>query len=238
MTKSFFYQIQSHFMKPSILLFTFSTLISQGAVIWAPAPNAMASAAWDEWLYAAASGTLGSGSQGPAQSVTGSLLGSSEFTTTVTAAYTFPGGLGTNPDTYYLHTGGAQWTGTASLLGSVSHIRVSYSLLGFGGAAAEDFGPGAMIAGATQIGGGSYASNDGLIEGRVFFRDFELAMPASRIEVTFGDAVDVNFMGSFRSVDGIQLEFFNAVPIPEPSSLLLSAMASLALLGRRRRKVS
>jgi len=224
-------------MKTISQLLVMSTLSTQAAVVWQAAPNAVASASWDVWSYAPPVGQTGSGSQGPAQETGGSLITTSDLETSVIDAYEFPGGLGTNPDTYYFHTGGAEWTGSLSLSEGVSHVRVSYSLLGFGGAPPEDFPVTPNITGANSLGRGHYASDDGLILGTVFYQDFALAAPQTEIETTFGDIVFPGYPGSFRSVDGVRMEVFQAAPIPEPSAGVL-ALLGAAMLRRRRNRLS
>lgn len=221
-------------MKTISQILVLSTLSSPATVVWQPTPNALASASWDTWSYSAPSGVTGSGSQGAAQASDGSVITSSDLETNVIDAYEFPGGLGSNPDTYYFHTGGAVWTGSLSLSQEVSFVRVSYSLLGFGGTPPEDYPLTPNIPGATPLGGGQYPSDDGLILGSVFYQDLALAGPQTEIETTFGDVVFPGYPGSFRSVDGVQLEVFETAPIPEPSSSLL-ALLGVALIGHRRR---
>lgn len=226
-------------MKLVIPILLFSALSSQATVIWQPAPNAVSSASWDVWSFAPpidpvnGSG-LASGSQGAAQQTTGSLVTSSDVVTNVIDSYGFPGGLGSNPDTYYFHTGGATWDASVGLSQNVSHVRVSYSLLGFGGSPASDYALTPIIPGATPLGGGTYSTDDGLILGTVFYQDFELAAPQSSVQTTFGDIVFPGFPGSFRSVDGVQVEVFNATPIPEPSSSLFLLASGLFFLRRRK----
>lgn len=169
-----------------------------------------------------------------AQSTTGELITSSSLVTNVIDAYEFPGGLGSNPDTYYFHTGGATWTGLLQLSGSVSHVRVSYSLLGFGGAPPDSYPEGPSIVGATVINTDFYGTSHDGIEGTVFVTDLELNTAATEFETSFGDVIFQGFPGSFRSVDGVQLEVFNAVPIPEPSSVGLVFMGALLNFKRRR----
>ena len=221
-------------MKHPIHLLILSMISSPGAVVWQPAPSALSSASWDTWTYAPPLTEIGSGSHGAAQDVTGPLVGTSDVITNVIDAYEFPGGLGSNPDTYYFHTGGATWTGTLGLSQEVTFVRVSYSLLGFGGSPAENFPMTPVIPGATSIGNGQYGSDDGLILGTVFFQDFELSGPQNSVEATFGDIVFPGFPGSFRSVDGIRIEVFDAVPLPEPSSGLFLVASGLFCWRRRR----
>jgi hypothetical protein len=221
-------------MKQAFQVFLLSSISSQAAVVWQPAPNAVSSAAWDVWTYAPPLTQIGSGSQGPAQQTTGPFVVTSDVVTNVINSYEFPGGLGTNPDTYYFHTGGATWTGSVDLSGDVTHVRVSYSLLGFGGAPAEDFPMTPMIPGSMALGSGQYSSDDGTILGTVFYHDFALSGPQNLIETTFGDVVFPGFPGSFRSVDGIQIEVFDATPIPEPSANLFLLAGVLYSIRRRR----
>lgn len=56
----------------------------------------------------------------------------------------------------------------------------------------------------------------------------------SSVQTTFGDIVFPGFPGSFRSVDGVQVEVFNATPIPEPSSSLFLLASGLFFLRRRK----
>jgi len=221
-------------MKNSIKVILCSTLTCQASVIWQPAPNALASASWDEWSYAPQLGQTGAGRQGAAQETAGSLITASDLETTVIDSYEFPGGLGANPDTYYFHTGGGTWTGLLELSEAVTHVRVSYSLLDFGGSPADEYPLVPGIAGATLVGEGSYPTSDGLLLGTVFFKDLALAAPQSSFETTFGDLVFPGYPGSFRSVDGVQLEVFNAAPIPEPSGLFL-VMMSAGMVWQRRK---
>lgn len=221
-------------IKNTIPLLLVSPAISQAATTWQSSPNAVATASWDTWSFAPPVGETGSGSQGSAQASSGTLITSSDLTTEVIAAYEFPGGLGTNPDTYYFHTGAGTWTANLLLSEAASHVRVSYSLLGFGGAPPEAFFAEPFIAGASIIGSGFYSSSNEGIEGTVFFSNLELGSPATEIETTFGDRLFPGFPGSFRSVDGVKIEFFNGAPIPEPSSATF-CLASFLLLRRRRR---
>lgn len=221
-------------MKNITSLFFVSTLFTPASVVWQPAPNALGSASWDTWSYSPTPDETGSGSQGAAQTTTGVLMTGSDLQTEVIDAYEFPGGLGTNPDTYYFHTGGGSWTGSVQLSEAVTHVRVSYSLLDFGGGAADPYPAAPAIAGATSLGSGQYTTDDGLILGTVFYEDFALAGPQTEIETTFGDVLFPGYPGSFRSVDGVQMEVFEAAPIPEPTSGAL-ALIGLTLLGRRRR---
>ena len=162
-------------------------------------------------------------------------ISDSELTTRVSQAYTSPpGGLLGNPDTYYIHDGGLTWTANVSLRSTVDYVRVSYSLFagGMGGPAA--FGMAPSVVGATLINTGSYLSGNNT----VFYSDLQLTSGASQISAEFGDLVFPNFPGSFRSLDAVQVEVFDAPPIsliPEPSSLVLLAGGMLALAGRRKR---
>jgi len=221
-------------MKTITSLLFATTIVTPAAVVWQPAPNALASASWDTWSYSPTPGATGSGSQGGAQTTSGTLITGSDLQTAVTDSYEFPGGLGTNPDTYYFHTGGGSWTGSLQLAEPVTHVRVSYSLLDFGGGAADPYSAAPAIDGAMSLGGGQYATDDGLLLGTVFFEDFALDGPQTEIETTFGDVIFPGYPGSFRSVDGVQVEVFESAPIPEPASGIL-ALAGLVFLARRRR---
>jgi len=217
-------------MKTTLTILFISFSSAHGATIWQAADNTLASAAWDSFSYSSA--TAGErGSQGSAQNLIGTLISSSDLSTEILQSYdTPPGGLLGNPDTYYFHNGGAQWTVDTTLSSNISHVRVSYSLLGFGGGAPSAFGQAPEISGATVINSGSYttASNT------VFFTDLELATSTNQVSAQFGDVVFPMFPGSFRSIDGVQIELFDAVPIPEPSTFLLFALGFSALLRRKR----
>lgn len=217
-------------MKKTISLFALSAFSLQGATVWQPANNALAGASWD--IFSFSSPTAGdSGTQGPAQATTGALLTSSELTTEMLAGYdTPPGGFLGNPDTFYLHNGGAQWTINANTSSDVTFVRVSYSLVGFGGGAPEAFPQTPEIAGGNVINSGSYAT----ASNTVFFTDIELSGPTSQITSQFGDTLFPGYPGSFRSIDGVQLEVFDALPVPEPSALMLTVLGSLGLIRRRR----
>lgn len=221
-------------MKITSLFLLLATMPSQAAVVWQPAPNVLASASWDNWSYAPPTGQIGTGSQGSAQEISGALITSSDLETAVMDSYEFPGGLGFNPDTYYFHTGGGSWRASLELAESVTYVRVSYSLLGFGGSPAEDFPVIPRIEGATSLGGGRYATDDGLILGNIYYHDFVLGSPQNVVETTFGDDIFPGFEGSFRSVDGVQLEVFRSAPIPEPSTGLL-ALIGIGMVWLRRR---
>lgn len=216
-------------MKNTISILALSILPSVGATVWQPAQNALASASWDIFTFESA--TVGdSGSHGSAQAETGSLITTSDLSSETIAAYDQPpGGFLGNPDTYYFHNGGATWTATAGLEAGVSYVRVSYSLLGFDGGAAEAYANGPDIVDATLINSGTYATENS----QVFFSDFAVTGSPSTVTTAFGDTP---IGQSFRSIDAVQLEVFNTVPVPvpEPSSALLSGLASLALLRRRR----
>lgn len=213
--------------KTTFLITTLFVLPASATTVWRPATNATANAAWDSFTFA--SEIVGeSGSQGIAQA--GSGFTASDLVTTILDDYTFPGGLGSNPDTYYIHTGGFSWEASATLNDPATYVRVSYSLLGFGGAAPNPFAQIPTMADATVINSGSYATTTNT----VFFTDLALASATTDITATFGDVVFPNFPGSFRSIDSVQLEAFDAVPIPEPGSVLLSSLSLLSLLKRRR----
>ena len=214
-------------MKITIQLVALSIIPTFGSTVWRPAGNALASASWDTFSFESALPGE-SGSHGLAQAMTGELVTTSDLTSETISAYDKPpGGFNSNPDTYYFHNGGATWTATVGLSSEVSHVRVSYALLGFGGSAPEAYSTASDIAGATLINSGSYTT----ATTQVFVSDFQLEVTASNVTTTFG----VTAIGqSFRSIDSVQLEFFNAAPIPEPSAFLLSSLASLALLRRRR----
>lgn len=222
-------------MKNIIQLVILTSVSAQAATVWQPSPNALASASWDTWSYSAGSGETGTGSQGAAQSTSGELVTTSNLTTTIIDAYDFPGGLGSNPDTYYLHNGGATWTGSLQLAEAASYVRVSYSLLGGRGGAPNAYATGPSIDGATVVNTASYGtSNDG-IEGIVFVTDLQLDVQSIEIEASFGDAIFPGFPGSFRSVDGVQLEVFSSAPVPEPNSTALALLGALVIFRRKRK---
>ena len=222
-------------MKKIIQLAILTSVSAQAATVWQTAPNSLASASWDTWEYATGPEQTGSGSQGPAQSTSGALVTTSNLTTNVTDAYSFIGGLGSNPDTYYFHDGGATWAGSLELAEAASYIRVSYSLLGGRGGAPSPYSVGPSIEGATVINAGSYGtSNDG-IEGVVFFTDLQLSASATKIEASFGDTIFPGFPGSFKSVDGVQLEVFSSAPVPEPNSTALALLGALVIFRRKRK---
>ena len=214
-------------MKTVTQFILLSILPTYGTTVWQSADNSLASASWDTFTFE--SPVVGeSGSHGVAQAGFGELVTSSDLTSETIAAYDKPpGGFNFNPDTYYFHNGGATWTATAGLSSGVSYVRVSYALLGFGGSAPEAYAVGPEIAGATLINSGSYGTETT----QVFFSDFELESSATDVIATFGDTPVGQ---SFRSIDSVQLEFFNTAPIPEPSAFSLLGLASLALLKRRR----
>ena len=218
-------------MKKTISILVLTSAHSFGATVWSPALNSQASAAWDTFAFASA--TAGdSGSQGAAQTISGALISGSELATEITQSYDSPpGGFLGNPDTYYLHNGAANWTASLSLLSPVTHVRVSYSLLGFGGGAPDAYGQTPVIDDAVLINSGRYdtATNT------VYFYDLALDIPSSAFATNFGDTLFPGFPGSFRSIDGVQLEVFDSVPIPEPSSMLFTSLALIPLLRRQRR---
>ena len=201
------------------------------ATTWQPASNAVASASWDTFSFS--SPTAGdSGSHGAAQASTGTLIITSDLSTMITDSYDAPpGGFLGNPDTYYIHNGGFTWTADVSLNQAAGYARVSYALFagGMGGPAA--FGVAPAIAGATEINAGSYAAGNNT----VFFVDLELPANITSVSASFGDLVFPNFPGSFRSIDSVQVELFDAVPVPEPSLGFLFLVGSLAGFARRRR---
>ena len=150
-------------MKKIIQLAILTSVSAQAATVWQTAPNALASASWDTWEYATGPEQTGSGSQGAAQSTSGAIITSSNLTTNVTDAYSFIGGLGSNPDTFYFHDGGATWNGSLELAEEVSYVRVSYSLLGGRGGPPSAYSVGPSVEGATVINAGSYGtSKDGI----------------------------------------------------------------------------
>ena len=156
------------------------------------------------------------------------------MTRNVTDAYSFIGGLGSNPDTYYFHDGGANWTGSLELAEAASYVRVSYSLLGGRGGPPSPYSVGPSVEGATVINAGSYGTSKDGIEGVVFFTDLQLGASATKIEASFGDAIFPGFPGSFKSVDGVQICVFNSEPVPEPTSTALALLGALFVLRRKR----
>ncbi|MGC6459415.1 MAG: hypothetical protein ACON4R_13725 [Akkermansiaceae bacterium] len=220
-------------MKKTIALLALPLLSAQGATTWLPADNALSSISWDVFTFS--SPVAGdSGTHGGPQANSGGLITSGTLSTEILAPYDVPpGGFLGNPDTYYFHNGGAQWTVTADTSNEVSFVRVSYALLGFGGGAPDAFDQTPEIAGATLIDSGSYPTSSST----VFWADLELDAPANQVSAQFGDIVPPGFFpGSFRSVDAVQVEVFNNTPasVPEPTAPLLSALAGLFLLRRRR----
>ena len=221
-------------MKKIIQLAILTSVSAQAATVWQTAPNALASASWDTWEYATGPEQTGSGSQGSAQSTSGAIITSSDLTTNVTDAYSFIGGLGSNPDTFYFHDGGATWNGSLELAEEASYVRVSYSLLGGRGGPPSAYSVGPSVEGATVINAGSYGTSKDGIEGVVFFTDLQLGASATKIDASFGDAIFPGFPGSFRSVDGVQICVFNSEPVPEPTSMALALLsASFVLRGKR-----
>jgi len=215
-------------MKTIVKILSLSAITSQAATVFRPADNALASVSWDTFTFE--SPTAGdSGSHGPSQVGTGTLITSSDLSSETIASYDKPpGGFNFNPDTYYFHNGGGAWTATADLVSNATHVRVSYGLLGFGGSAPEAYAVAPGIAGATLINSGSYET----VTSQVFFSDFELAAASTKIVTTFGDSA----LGqSFRSIDAVQLEVFDTLPIPEPSSAVLAGLAGFVLLSGRRK---
>lgn len=205
---------------------------AQGATTFATDTTALAGAEWDTWTSSSATPTTLS--QGAANSTFGSLITSSETTTIITQGYDSPpGGFLGNPDTYYFHNGAATWTSNLLLSSSVSFVRVSYSLVGFGGAPPEGYAQSPEITGATVLRNGSYNAD----RTPAFYTDFALASPSDDISASFGDVVTPGFFpGSFRSIDAIQLEVFDVAPaaIPEPSTGILALLGGLLLTRRRR----
>ena len=214
--------------KPTILL-SLVTVAAPAATVWSPAPNAVASASWDTFTFS--SPTPATGSQGSPQATTGGIVdtGSSVLNTTVFGNFAPPAGLYSGGDRYYLHGGGATWQPDFVLTGTVSFVRVSYSLAQAGGA----YGIPPVISGATPVGSNSYPAPDGGGQ-NIFYHDFELSGPSSSISVNaFGDAPP-GF--SFRSFDALLIEGFNStpVPVPEPSSSILGLLG-VAMAFRRKR---
>lgn len=218
-------------MKNSIKILALSLVPACGATLWHPADNALASASWDEFAFASPNAG-DSGSQGSAQIVLGTIIRGSELTTKIIDSYNpFIGGFGGNPDTYYFHDGAATWTTSLDLSAAVSHVRVSYSLLGFGEDGPEVYPMVPGIKGAAVVGRGSYSSG----EGTVFYTDLELAEKGPTIDASFGDVHFPGYPGSFRSVDGVQVEVFESAPVPEPSVVSLAGTLLVGLLISRRR---
>jgi len=219
-------------MKTTTTILGLTLTQSFGATIWESSDNALDSASWD--IFSFSSPTAGdSGSHGASQVPGGGLITTSDLSTEITQSYTTPpGGFLGNPDTYYFHDGAATWTGSLDLLSGVSHVRVSIALLGFGGGAPDPYGQSPTISGATLIDDGTYdtATNT------VYYYDLALGASSTSIATTFGDSLFPGFPGSFRSVDSVQMEVFNATPapVPEPSAPLLASVASLFLLRRKR----
>ncbi|YCM45842.1 PEP-CTERM sorting domain-containing protein [Verrucomicrobiaceae bacterium 227] len=214
-------------MKRTTAILILSAVSSHGVTVFSSADNALASASWDTFTFE--SPVAGeSGTHGAAQGGSGALVSSSDLTSETIAAYDKPpGGFNSNPDTYYLHNGGATWTVTAGLSSEVAFVRVSYALLGFGQSAPEAFIVAPEISGAILINSGSYATENS----QVFFSDFELGSASDNFTSSFGDTA---IGQSFRSIDAVQFEVFDSVPVPEPSTVFLSGLAALGLMRRRR----
>ena len=202
------------------------------ATVWHDAPNALASASWDTFNSISATGSAGeSGSHGSAQSTAGSIISGSDLATEIIDSYNPSiGGLGSNPSTYYFHDGGATWTTDLTLSSDVTYVRVSYSLLGFGGGGPDAYPLVPEIAGATLLNSSSYSGGSNT----VFFTDLQLTAGSSSLSANFGDVLFPGYPGSFRSVDGVQIEVFNSAPVPEPTSAALSLIGASILLRRRR----
>ncbi len=217
---------------PQALLSLLTLTAAQGATVWKDASNALASASWDTFATPNTTGAVAPlFSQGTAQASTGTLITASDLGTTIIDNYNPSiGGLGSNPSTYYFHDGGATWTTDITLSSEVTYVRVSYSLLGFGGGGPEAYPSAPEISGATLLNSSSYSGGTNT----VFFADLQLAAGSSSITADFGDALFPQFPGSFRSVDGVQIELFDSAPIPEPSAVLLSLAGAITLLRRRR----
>lgn len=207
--------------------------------------DAVVSAKWDTWSWGDASGqnvAAQSGSQGSAQTTTGTIgVSSSEVTTTILAPFDNPpGGFNFNPDTFYVHNGAFEWATDVEFAATVEFVRLSYSLLGsgFGPASAFPNAPGIDV-GSSTIDTNSYVSDSGTT---VFYSDFQLDSVGSTFELSFGDQVFPGFPGSFRSVDAIQVEGFNGaapVSVPEPAAFGLAlALAVLGLTAARRPRLS
>ena len=216
----------------TIALLTLCAGGAEGATVWKDASNALASASWDTFTAVNATGEIApTSSHGVAQASSGLLITSSDLGTAIIDSYNPSiGGLGSNPSTYYLHDGGATWSADLTLSSTVTFVRVSYSLLGFGGDGPSAFAAGPEITGATELNSGSYSGESNT----VFFTDLQLAAGSSSINADFGDVLFPGFPGSFRSVDGVQVEVFNAAPVPEPSVALLGLIGALNLLRRKR----
>jgi len=217
-------------MKATIPFLLLSAASLHGATVFRPAPNALASTSWDTFIFETP--VVGdSGTHGSAQAISGAFISTSDLSSETIAAYDRPpGGFNFNPDTYYFHNGGGAWTVSAALTSGVEFVRVSYALLGFGGSAPEAFAEGPEIPGATSINSGSYSTGTS----QVFFSDFNVATSTTEITATFGDSA---IGQSFRSIDAVQLEFFSAVPVPEPSSLLMGVMV-VGFFALRRKRAS
>lgn len=227
----------------SIIQSTLSTLVlsafslsCHAATAFLDRGDADLSAKWEIWSFGdnPIPDLNRSGSQGPAQSVTenATVLNTSNLQTTIIDSYGFPGGFLFNPDTFYLHDGGANWDLTVELSRAVDYVRLSYSLVGgLGEIVAFPVAPNGP--GLSEISSGSYAYSGGT----AFFHDFALDTPSRNIALSFGDIPIPGPGGSFRSIDAVQLEAFSAaepIPVPEPtSSLLLAAGGLLALRHRR-----
>lgn len=194
-------------------------------------------ASWDVWTQQSAVVVSGL-DQGATQSIFGSLgVTGSSVSTDILQAYDNESftGLGFNSSTYYVHNGAFQWNGLLSISEAVTFARVSYALVGGGpGGALVGFENAPSIAGASLLASGSYDTT----ESTVFYYDFALSSASASLQSSFGDVVTPGFYpGSFRSLDAIQIEGLDVAPtvIPEPSSLLLSFLAGLTALARRRR---
>ena len=216
-------------MKKPIILLSLVTAAAPAATVWSPAPNAVASASWDTFTFS--SPAPATGSQGAPQVTTGGIVdtGSSVLNTTVFGNLAPPAGLYGGGDRYYIHSGGATWQPDLGLTGTVSFVRVSYSLVGAG----EAYAIPPVIPGATPIGSSSYPAPDNGGQ-NIFYHDFELPGPSSSISVNdFGDAPQ-GF--SFRSFDALLIEGFNStpVPVPEPSAALLGLFGAVMIFRRKR----
>jgi len=202
------------------------------------AANAVDKVFWETWTSGPTSpGTTASGTVFNQGAGIGSANVTTSFAdTTITDDFSNPpGGLLSAGDRFYIHNGAFSWNSSITTTTNFTHARVTYKLLNFGLASPSDFNSTASILGATEIDNNTYTDADGTY----FYRDFELSSATNTITATFGDNAPFfpGFPGTFKSIDGIQIETFNDTPsvVPEPSSLALLALGSISFLMRRKR---
>ncbi|MEM7386291.1 MAG: hypothetical protein AAF514_15220 [Verrucomicrobiota bacterium] len=154
---------------------------------------------------------------------------SNSLTIDVVAPITPPGGLLGGGDSYYAHSGAYQFEVQSAFSTGVDFARISYALVGTQGAP-DPFPIAPSISGATLIRNGFYGDSN---NNTIFFSDFDLGNPQTDISARFGDVPQP--FSSFRSINGVRIEGLSTRPIPEPSVLLLGAIAAgLGTLRRRR----